>query len=135
MVSLTSTLLLNLAQRVFIEGFPLKRVKSDILPASPIAGRHTNIIHLVLSDQQPLAVRYKWCQESVRPWGNDLPVQCERCCCTRPWSDVVKRQTTLTFTCMGIKIDGTSCTHSISFSPPAKYKKIPGTSWIEIPLM
>jgi hypothetical protein len=122
--------MLDIAQRVFIEGFTLSKVIPGILDSSSIAGRHTSITVIDRYSKTPGVLKYMPRDHARRPWGQYLPPQCSSCGSTNSWSAAVTVGTSLVYTCK--YREGTrACTRTISFSPPTnKYEKL--GAWLAV---
>lgn len=86
----------------------------NILSQSIYLGRHSKVVVMTTAPASPRVevTEYKWSSRSVRPWGEDLPVQCNTCkalftmrTTTMPDGGIVARCTQ-------------KCGNSILFAPP-----------------
>jgi hypothetical protein len=121
--TLLSSLFLDLAQRVIVENFNIDDKLIDVvLNSSPIAARHTSIVHIKLSENGQVQTRkkYVWAHKDMQPWGNPLPPQCERCGAFRPWGPRLrgKDKVTAEFSCQAVTSDGLQCKHVVRFVKP-----------------
>ena len=71
----TTTFSMKLCHKVFIECFSVLRVLSELLEEDQGLGAHTGVV--VLSPS--VGVRYFWCNKSLRPCGDIVPLQCPNC--------------------------------------------------------
>ncbi len=125
---LLSSLFLDMAQRVFVEGYPLDNsVLADLLSFNNYACRHTNVVFLSGSSLTEL----RWSHKSIRPWGHHLPTQCT-CGAVRSWDKPKQIGTgTLLFACKS-----RGCTEQLTFDPPYPYtwaaKEVRGGRWMSV---
>ena len=139
MPTLLSTFLIDMAQKIIVENIDLKHVVKHLLEASPIAARHTSIIHLTYLKKCLTGQKYVWAQKSMQPWGQPLPSQCNQCSSFRSWGQRKKEKDGLTavFQCMGRDMNGYPCDNTVTFYRPENLKdsKKDGGSgdWISIP--
>lgn len=125
---LMSTMLVDMAQRVIIEGYDVSVFIGPLLASSPIVGRHTSVIHLIPSPDGVQGRKYIWAHPDLRPWGRDLPPQCPKCGSFKPWGKKKKRgdgsysfQCEYGHGCMGV---------FISTAPKQEYTTIPNSEWL-----
>ena len=83
---LTVTFILAYAQQVLVEKFDVLRFLRITLPTATAICCHTDIVHIhPLPKGEHRGTRYVWVHTNIRPWGHQLPVQCPKCWCIRPW--------------------------------------------------
>ena len=128
--SLTTTLFIDIGQKVILEAFPLNTFIGELLGTSPVAARHTAVAHINFQNDE--AVLYYWAHPDMRPWGEVLPAQCPKCLSLRPWGDRKTSGSTYSFNCNGVDVKGQHCGNVLKIDPPASYKKVPGQQWISV---
>jgi hypothetical protein len=131
--SLLSTFLIDMAHRVIVEGFDISRWMTNLLDSSPIAARHTSIIHLRETEGVIHGLEYVWAHRQMQPWGSPLPPQCPRCFSFRPWAE--RKKTTdsrVVFSCKG-KSKGMVCGYLDKADRPSNLRDAPPRSdWITL---
>jgi hypothetical protein len=108
---LLGSLFIEMAQRVFVEGYPLdSTVLADLLSFNNYACRHTNVFFIMPTKLTEL----RWAHMSLRPWGHHIPTQCV---CGAVWSWGKPTQTSdskaVKLTC-----NSKGCKHRLTFQPP-----------------
>lgn len=56
-----------------------------LLPSLSTVCRHTDVVHIRREGTATQGCRYVWVHRKIRPWGYDLPVQCQQCGYIRSW--------------------------------------------------
>jgi hypothetical protein len=74
---MTTTLILDIGQKVILEDFLLMTFISELLSTSAVSACHTAVAYI--NFQQNRVVKYYWAKLDIRPWGHPLPDQCPRC--------------------------------------------------------
>lgn len=128
--SLTTTLLIDIGQKVILEDFSLTTFLGEILGTSPVAARHTAVAHINFQSDE--AVLYYWAHPDMRPWGEHLPAQCPQCLSIRPWGSRKTVGPTYIFKCEGVNVEGQKCGNILHIAPPVSYKHVPGQQWISV---
>jgi hypothetical protein len=127
--SLVSLLVLAYAQHVLIEGFPFADFERRFLPSISSICRHTGIVHIFRDQGKLQSLRYIWTHRNIYPWGQPLPVQCDKCGRIRPWISVNGRDSSCLFACRG-------CPKKLNFPPPESVKwvgsEVAGGQWMVI---
>jgi hypothetical protein len=85
---LITSFVIGYAQAVLVEKHGVEQSLQRLLPSLPTVCRHTNVIHLWHEGTVLHGCRYDWVHHKIRPWGNDLPVQCAQCGHVRSWITV-----------------------------------------------
>jgi|ERR1700678_1208029 hypothetical protein len=70
---------MKLCQKLFIECFSAVRAVPELLKEEEGLGAHTGVIMLLPS----IGVQYFWCHDSIRPCGEQFPLQCPECLAIR----------------------------------------------------
>ena len=88
--TLLSSLFLDLAQKLIVEGFQIdKNFVRIMLGPALIAARHTSIVHIIKngpgSDTPVSSFKYVWAHREMQPWGRPKPAQCSKCKSFRSW--------------------------------------------------
>jgi hypothetical protein len=107
---LTVGFIINYAQQVLVEGFPLGTCFQRLLPTASAICRHTDIVHIQRTHEGINGYRYIWVHPEIRPWGHMLPVQCSKCGCIRPWMSAAGTDGARLFTCQNPR-----CTNKLTF--------------------
>jgi hypothetical protein len=129
---MTTTLILDIGQKVILEDFPLSTYIAELLGSSPVSACHTAVAHIDF--QHNKAVKYYWAKPEMRPWGQTLPSQCPKCLSLRPWGDMKTMGNTYHFRCKQVSQDGQRCNMVVSFAPPDEYERL-GRDWISVKWM
>lgn len=82
---LTTSFVVGYAQAVLVEKHGVEQSLQRLLPSLSTVCRHTNVVHLWRDGMDLQGCRYDWVHSKIRPWGNDLPVQCGQCGHVRSW--------------------------------------------------
>jgi len=85
MPCLTTTCVIGYAQSVLVEKYGVEESLRRLLPTLSVICHHTDIVHMERKGTVMYGHHYVWCHKDIRPWGQNLPVQCERCGHTRSW--------------------------------------------------
>ncbi|KAI0082935.1 hypothetical protein BDY19DRAFT_910981 [Irpex rosettiformis] len=85
----------------------------ELLDQCLSVGRHT---HICWFKPNALPVRYAWTENTVRPWGHQLPYQCPSCLSVYSWSRKAVRPEGIEFYCTGAFPNGTKCTNNTIFT-------------------
>ena len=110
--SLTIGFILAHAQQVLIERFNFIASMRKILPTTAAICRHTDIVHICPhSEGKHKGTRYVWVHLKIRPWGQELPIQCPKCACIRTWLSTREALDGGIFACE-------HCGHRLTFSAP-----------------
>ena len=72
---MSTTFLVKLTQKIFIECFSVIRSLPSLLKEEEGLGAHTSVILL----SPTFGLRYFWCHDTVRPYGDNIP----QCTCGR----------------------------------------------------
>lgn len=99
----------------------------NVLSQSVYLGRHSKLIVMSTNVQtgDVHVAEYKWCSKSVRPWGEELPVQCKNC-------KAIYALKTTTIPNGGIVAKCTeNCGYSVTFNvPDSHHKRLKGVDGI-----
>jgi hypothetical protein len=117
--SLLSSFMLDMAHRVIVENHDASTFMQGLLQSSPIAARHTSIIHLMVTDNSVNGRLYTWAKRQIRPWGERLPAQCPACLSFRSLQIKTTSTGPATFKCTGKTVAGRSCEHLHVVNSPA----------------
>jgi hypothetical protein len=115
---LASRFLLGVCQQFLLEDIELSTCFERLLPNENVLCRQTDIAYIRKSESEILGSRYSWAHGDVRPWGQELPVQCQGCGRIRNWSGT-KSGGKYVFDCKT-----QSCETKLVFSPPERMKWI-----------
>jgi hypothetical protein len=110
-----SSFLLGYGQHVLLEKMKPETCFERLLPVAYPLTRQTDLIYVRTDKEKDIiGSRYLWVHEEVKPWGQDLPVQCSRCGRVRNWL-FSKSKGNCIFSCKDPK-----CEEKLVFSPPEK---------------
>ena len=122
-----SQLFLSYGQQVVLEGLPFELFERRSLPLFPSVCRNTDIVQIFLKEGKPQVLKYVWTHRTIRPWGEFLPVQCERCYCTCSWVSVFSPDSSCLFSCL-------HCSKKFKFKRPGNIKwlgdEVAGGRWM-----
>jgi hypothetical protein len=123
-----SSFLLGYGQMVLLEKKTFRACLEQILPSSYPLSRQTDLVHIHNpTGKRPIGFRFSWVHDEIRPWGNELPVQC-RCGRVRNWV-FSKLKGNCIFSCKHHL-----CEERLVFSPPEKLEwvgiGITGGRWL-----
>jgi len=76
---LTTSFILGYAQAVLVEKFTVDVSFRRLLPTLATLCRHTDLVHITYDGTDVEGCRYVWVHRNIRPWGHNLPVQCDGC--------------------------------------------------------
>jgi hypothetical protein len=110
-----------LAQRVIVENFDIhEKIMDVVLNASPVAARHTSVVHIKNMGSGRVQKKYIWAHKDMQPWGVPLPPQCENCGAFRPWGPRMKGKdkTTAKFRCQASMSEDLSCKQVLQIPKP-----------------
>jgi hypothetical protein len=130
--SLISTLVVDMAHCVIVEGLGTSTIITSLLTSSPIIARHTSMIRLSKTENGICGLKYQWAQREMRPWGHRLPPQCPVCRSFRSWGDRKDREGIALFACRGTR-NGSRCSYIQSFEKPNGAERVEKSDWIKIP--
>jgi hypothetical protein len=132
--SLLSSFMVDMAHRVIIEDHKVTTFLIGLLQSSPVAARHTSVIHLENTEKGIDGRLHTWAKPEIRPWGSHLPPQCLKCFSFRPWklkSPTGTSNDDAVFRCNGKTVEGIACACIITFPVP-KDVDVKG-NWISTP--
>ena len=115
---LASSFLLGVGQQFLLEDIKLLTCFERLLPNETVLCRQTDIAYIRKSESEVLGSRYAWAHGDVKPWGQELPVQCRGCGSIRNWLGT-KSGGKYVFDCKT-----QSCETKLVFSPPEHMKWI-----------
>ncbi|KAI6028113.1 hypothetical protein EDC04DRAFT_2605847 [Pisolithus marmoratus] len=84
--------LLSLVDSTIIQGFDVSSAVTFALNDCAMLGRHSNIIVMMWRSQgenmevgKLVVEKLVWTDKFIRPWGNNLPIQCPQCGSIQKW--------------------------------------------------
>ena len=114
-------MMIDMAERVIVENYDISIFMTSLLNSSPIAGRHTSIIHLRTTENGMEGKKHIWAQPTVTPWGQPLPSQCPSCFAFCTWGKKIAGDNgTIGYTCKAKRPNGDLCNKAMSFPKPDK---------------
>jgi hypothetical protein len=128
-------LFLDISQATILEGLDASSFVETLVASSPTIARLTAMVHLKRGkEDQMIGTQYAWAHPAMRPWGQELPVQCPDCRSIRSFSrrrggdpDIHK------FICRGKHVDGSSCTTIRTFEAKDGMKPVKKSHWLSSP--
>lgn len=135
MPPLLSSYLIDMAQRVIVEGFQLSKFAANLLESAPIVGRHTSIIYLSATKDGVVAQEFVWGNPNVQPFGQELSPQCPDCSAVRSWGKpnvTGTNERLLTFKCRGSNHRGEKCLNVVEFEKPDRFVKALTGGWMQL---
>ena len=133
--SILSSFLVDVAQRVIVEGFDISKFLFQFLDNAPFVARHTAIIHLANKPGGGVVGRkYIWSHKNIQPWGQQLPSQCQECWSFRPWDQGKQAMNgvDMVFRCSGKKFDGSNCSNKLHFRKPEALGQSHSGNWLSL---
>jgi hypothetical protein len=114
--SLTSTMFMDFAQQVLVEGFPLESALPQILSAAATSNmaRHSSIVHFLFTPLKLRISEYIWSHDKLRPYGHRLPSVCPECLAPRAYGKPIMGQGDIMFAC-----GNANCNGKLRFQPQA----------------
>jgi hypothetical protein len=123
-----SSLILGYGQMVLLEKKTFRACLEQTLPSTYALTRQTGLVHIHKPMRKTLTgIQISWAHDEIKPWGNQLPVQC-RCGRVRNWA-FSKSKGNCIFSCKHYL-----CEERLVFSPPEKLEwvgiGITGGRWL-----
>ncbi|KAF8968065.1 hypothetical protein BDZ97DRAFT_1655612, partial [Flammula alnicola] len=111
-MTFAASFILSVAEKFFILS---KTQFKAIMRDHPVLGAHTHIVVF----EPKTTTRYIWSHLGIRPFGNDIPVQCPRCKSLKAWKPTATPDGKIKHSCAG-----NGCKYSVEYSMPSD------TSWV-----
>ena len=125
---LATSFQMKLCQKLFIECFSVLRAVPGILTEEEGLGAHASVIVA----HSKIGIRYFWCHNQIRPFGDAIPLQCPNCMVVRAFKfrplensskyevkcqncQWVKNRDILHLERKGFPTSGTGCGHEIIY--------------------
>jgi hypothetical protein len=126
--------ILEYGQHVLVQQHNLPLAFEHILPYANQLYRHTNIILICKTESGTRGQKLIWTHPILRPWGNEIPIQCGKCCGINTWCKPYKYRGDILIYCTK-----QGCENYIQFSPPVPVEilkwfgpSVSGGQWLVI---
>jgi hypothetical protein len=122
-----------MSQVTVLENMDASRFIESLLASSPTISRFTAMVHLKMGrdGNGMVGTKYAWAHQKMRPWGQELPVQCSKCFSLRCFTQFKAGNADVhKFVCKGLNTDGTACRDVLEFRAPDNMKRVPKSHWI-----